>query len=125
MNSASAMKKKNAENARTTPAAPNAPAPIPAFLADLLISVLASSTSPRISVETSAMALCTSVPTEGSAGAAGTTVVVVVRPTDAEWATGISCRKGCRSDVIVPETCHLRSGRVLASPPKVPRAASP
>src|SRR3712207_9443387 len=65
------MNRKNAENARTTPAAPNAPAPMPAFFADRLISVLASSTSPRIRVETSDIALCTSEPTEGSAGGAG------------------------------------------------------
>src|SRR5688572_2416172 len=94
MNSARAMPKKKPEKARTTPAAPNAPAPIPAFFADLLTSVLASSTSARISVDMSAIALYTSEPTDGSAGAAGTTVVVVVvRPTDAEWATGISCRE--------------------------------
>ena len=83
-NSATAMKKKNAENARTTPAAPNAPAPMPAFLADLPISALASSTSARISVDTSAIALCTSVPMEGS--------VVPADPVrgagDTLWATG-------------------------------------
>jgi hypothetical protein len=45
-----------------------------------------------MSVETSAIALCTRVPTEGSTVPAGTTVVVVVLPTDAGWATEISCR---------------------------------
>src|SRR5829696_7000476 len=93
------MPKKKPEKASTTPAAPKAPAPIPPFLADFAISVFASSTSARISVETSAIALCTSVPREGSTGAAGTTVVVVVavvvRSTDAEWATVCLLSQGC------------------------------
>jgi hypothetical protein len=77
--------RKMPEKASSTPAAPNAPAPIPAFFADLPTSALASSISLRISVETSAMALCTSAPTEGSSAPPG-------RPwdgvDDALWATG-------------------------------------
>src|SRR3712207_7594138 len=95
------MNRKNAEKARTTPAAPNAPAPMPAFLAERLISVLASSTSPRISVETSAIALCTSEPTEGSAGAAGATGVLVVPPAGAGGGTGES-RRGRESTTLHP-----------------------
>src|SRR5947209_8412467 len=60
------MPKKNVENATTTPAAPKAPAPMPAFFADFVISVLASSISARTSVDMSAIALCTSAPTVGS-----------------------------------------------------------
>src|SRR3712207_871843 len=66
-------------------AAPKAPAPTPAFFADLPTSALASSISLRTSVETSAMALCTRAPTEGSSAR------VVLRAPDgldgALWAT--------------------------------------
>src|SRR3954469_25751658 len=78
------MKKKKAEKAITRAAAPNAPAPMPAFLADFPISALASSTSERTRVETSAMALWTRVPTEGSPAA----VVVSRWAGDTLWATG-------------------------------------
>src|SRR5215218_2924216 len=83
------MPKKKPEKARTTAAAPNAPAPTPAFLADLPSSVLASSISARTSVETSAMALWTSVPTEGSSAAADATLAG-----DTLWATGASPSDG-------------------------------
>src|ERR671915_521732 len=55
-------------NAASTPAAPNSPMLIPAFFADRPISALASSISLRTSVETSAIALWTRVPTDGSSG---------------------------------------------------------
>src|SRR5918998_3155157 len=77
--------RKMPEKASRTAAAPKAPAPIPAFFADLPTSALASSISLRISVETSAMALCTRAPTEGSSAR------VVLRAPDgfdgALWAT--------------------------------------
>src|SRR3954467_12405610 len=62
------MPKKNPEKATTTPATPNDPAPMPARFADRPISDLASSTSLRMSVDTSAIALWTRAPTEGSSG---------------------------------------------------------
>src|SRR3712207_5691453 len=82
-NSAKAIPKKNVEKASTTPAAPKAPAPMPAFLADLPSSALASSISLRTSVETSAIALWTSVPTEGSSAPA----VEFREAGDTLWAT--------------------------------------
>src|SRR5215212_7945566 len=117
MNSASAMKKKNAEKASTTPAAPNAPAPIPAFFADLLISALASSTSPRRRVEKSAIALCTSVPTVGSSFCG------VTSADDTLWATGGSSFDGPAGSArlvsgIVP---YGRRVRAPASPSSVLR----
>src|SRR5215218_10595534 len=115
------MPKKKPEKASTTPAAPKAPAPIPPFFADFAISVLASSTSPRIRVETSAIALCTSVPREGSAGTAVTTVVVVVvRSTDAEWATVCLLSQGGagQGDPALPtETEWIRGGYADRSTP--------
>ena len=68
----------------TTPAAPKAPAPMRAFLADLPTSAFASSTSARISVDTSAVALWTSVPMEGSLGGPGPPIGA----DDTLWATG-------------------------------------
>src|SRR5829696_3407453 len=87
------MPKKKPEKAMTTPAAPKAPAPIPAFLADLPTSALASSTSARISVDRSAIALWTSVPTDGSSPAAVRTAGAALGALDTLWATGgSSCR---------------------------------
>src|SRR3954469_7482700 len=101
------MPKKKPEKARTTPAAPKAPAPLPAFFADLPTSALASSTSARISVETSAIALCTSVPMEGSSGAAAGSI----RAGDALWATGLLLRRTGLLGGIVP---HDRGARPRA-----------
>src|ERR687889_2272944 len=78
------MNRKTVETPSTTPAAPNAPAPMPAFFADLPTSALASSISLRTSVEMSAIALCTRVPTEGSSGPA----VASRGAGDTLWATG-------------------------------------
>src|SRR3954470_10658046 len=58
---------------------------MPAFFADVLISVLASSISARTSVDMSAIALCTSSPTDGS-------WVPVARLDAALWATTGSLR---------------------------------
>src|SRR3954465_5936649 len=62
------MKKKMAAKASMTPAAAKAPAPMPPRLAEVVSSAFASSISERTSVDMSAIALCASVPTEGSAG---------------------------------------------------------
>src|SRR6476646_5964289 len=98
------MKKKKAEKASTTPAAPKAPAPMPAFLADLPTSAFASSISPRTRVEKSAIALCTSEPTDGS--------VVPADPSrgagDTVWATEAPPSFRYGTDRIVP---HLVLGR--------------
>src|ERR1700712_4900466 len=70
--------------ASSTPATLNRATLVPAFFAEVVISALASSISLRTSVETSAIALCTSTPTDGSS-------VGVDRPSgpgETLWATG-------------------------------------
>src|SRR6476469_8658726 len=113
-NSANAMPKKNPENARTTPAAPKAPAPMPAFLADFPTSALASSTSARISVDMSAIALCTSVPTDGSAVPADT----VSGAGDTLWATGAPPSFGAG----LIESCPTGAGSTHVGPCRPPLA---
>src|SRR5687768_17152991 len=82
------MPKKKPEKARTTPAAPNAPAPTPAFLAERPTSALASSTSARTSVDRSDMALWTRVPTDGSSVPAAWMAGDVLDALETLWATG-------------------------------------
>src|SRR4028118_669139 len=78
--------------AASTPATANSPTLTPAFFAERPTSALASSISARMSVDTSAMALCTSDPTEGSS------LLPACRPVgwvdDALWATGGSSLVG-------------------------------
>src|SRR5687767_1929906 len=103
------MPKKNAEKATMTSAAPNAPPPMPAFLADLPTSALASSTSARISVETSVIALCTSVPTVGSTVSAVRTAGDPLDALDTLWATGSSSfgSRGTDTAPLLRESCRI------------------
>src|SRR4051794_17788699 len=77
---------------------------MPAFFADVLISVLASSISARTSVDMSAIALCTSVPMEGSS-------VPVGRLDAALWATAGSSLIDGGLDMIVPDARRWRAPR--------------
>src|SRR3954454_21309520 len=106
------MKRKTVDTPSRTPAAPNAPAPIPAFFADLLISALASSISARTNVDMSAMALCTRVPTEGSSAA-----VASCWACDTLWATGAP-----PSERVLRRTAGQGNGaaRRPAPPPRLP-----
>src|SRR5829696_5916687 len=123
-NSARAIPKKKNEKASTTPAAPNAPAPMPAFLADVPTSAFASSTSARIRVESSAMALWTSVPTEGSS----VWVLTSSWADDTLWATGAPPSDGCAGSVLFADPAgqgNRAARRRAARPDRVqgPRAS--
>src|SRR4051794_14045299 len=100
-------------------AAPKKPRPMPARLTESPISDLASSISPRTRVETSAMALCTSAPMEGSPAPAGR-----VSPAgDTLWATGAPPSFGCPSTsgwsraLFQGKWCRTTGGNAPPPPP--------
>src|SRR4051812_27506075 len=89
---------------------------MPAFFAERPSSLLASSTSLRIRVETSAIALCTSSPMEGSWGP-------VARLDVALWATSGSSSVGGTNTMIVPDTASRRAPRSVKAPCRAPPRA--